>query len=48
MDRKAYEKPQLEILGTVRELTALVADTCGSIDIDFSSDAVCETEQIDY
>lgn len=48
MEKQPYETPRLECLGSVRELTALTSDPCnGSVQFDFSTDAVCVTEQID-
>lgn len=48
MEKQPYETPRLECLGSVRELTALTSIPCnGSHEIDFSSDALCETEQVD-
>jgi hypothetical protein len=47
MDKKTYETPQLECLGSVRELTQLVRPptNCSALPTDFSSeDAFCEPE----
>ena len=46
MEKKSYETPRLNVLGTVQELTALVADCGGSADTDFTtSDGICCLEE---
>lgn len=48
MEKQPYETPRLECLGSVRELTALTSIPCnGSLETDFSSDAICEIESVD-
>jgi hypothetical protein len=47
MEKKTYQTPQLECLGSVRELTQLVRPptNCSALPTDFSSeDALCEPE----
>jgi hypothetical protein len=43
MEKKTYETPQLQCLGSVRELTALTDPCSGSIETDFPSD-LCQVE----
>ena len=45
MEKKTYETPQLEYLGSVRDLTALTSPptNCSALE-DFSTDRFCEPE----
>lgn len=45
MEKKTYQSPQILCLGSVRELTALVAPCPGSALDDFASeDNICEIQ----
>lgn len=46
MEKKEYQTPTLTCLGSVRELTALTAPDCGSIEVSDAStvDEVCEIQ----
>lgn len=41
--KKVYETPQLLLLGSVRELTALTDPCSGSVETDFP-DALCQVD----
>ena len=44
MEKKSYQAPELKLLGTVRELTALVSPPteCSALEDFSTADAVCE------